>query len=306
VLEFRTTFVQTLIELARKDDRIFLLTPDMGFSVLEKFREEFPDRFLNCGIAEQNTISIAAGLAASGKIVFVYSIIPFVTMRCFEQVRLDLAYNNTNVKLIGIGAGLTYGSAGTSHHAIEDIAIMRSIPNMTVLCPGDPIETRELTKRSYERYGPTYIRLGKNGEAKIHPEDMKINIGDSIQIKNGRDMILLTTSNTLELAKTWIDEWEDEGIDVGLVSIPTLKPFNSKFIEELLKRNIPILSLEEHNIIGGLGSAVAEVIAESQKQVIFKRIGINDKFSHYVGNHKFQRDMMGLLQKPSLTFIHKK
>ncbi len=306
MLEFRTTFVQTLIELARKDDRIFLLTPDMGFSVLEKFREEFPDRFLNCGIAEQNTISIAAGLAASGKIVFVYSIIPFVTMRCFEQVRLDLAYNNTNVKLIGIGAGLTYGSAGTSHHAIEDIAIMRSIPNMTVLCPGDPIETRELIKRSYERYGPTYIRLGKNGEAKIHPEDMKINIGDSIQIKNGRDMILLTTSNTLELAKTWIDEWEDEGIDVGLVSIPTLKPFNSKFIEELLKRNIPILSLEEHNIIGGLGSAVAEVIAESQKQVIFKRIGINDKFSHYVGNHKFQRDMMGLLQKPSLTFIHKK
>lgn len=306
MLEFRTTFIQTLIELARKDDRIFLLTPDMGYSVLEKFREEFPDRFLNCGIAEQNTISIAAGLAASGKIVFVYSIIPFVTMRCFEQVRLDLAYNNSNVKLVGVGAGFTYGSAGTSHHAIEDIAIMRSIPNMTVLCPGDPIETRELIKRSYERYGPIYIRLGKNGEAKIHSEDMRINIGDTIQIKNGRDMILLTTSNTLELAKTWVDEWDDEGINVGLVSIPTLKPFNSKFIEELLKQNIPILSLEEHNIIGGLGSAIAEVIAESQKKVIFKRIGINDKFSHYVGNHDFQRDMMGLLRKPSLTFIHKK
>ena len=168
MLKFRTTFIQTLIELARKDERIFLLTPDMGYSVLEKFRDEFPDRFLNCGIAEQNTISLAAGLAASGKIVYVYSIIPFVTMRCFEQVRLDLAYNNTNVKLIGIGAGFTYGSAGTSHHAIEDIAIMRCIPNMTVLCPGDPIETRELIKRSYEMYGPTYIRLGKNGEPKIH------------------------------------------------------------------------------------------------------------------------------------------
>ena len=306
MLKLRTTFVKTLIELARKDERIFLLTPDMGFSVLEKFREEFPDRFLNCGIAEQNTISVAAGLAESGKIVFVYSIIPFVTMRCFEQVRLDLAYNNTNVKLIGIGAGFTYGSAGTSHHAIEDIAIMRAIPNMTVLCPGDPIETRELTKRSYETYGPMYIRLGKNGESKIHSEDMIINIGDSIQIKQGRDMILLTTSNTLELAKTWIDEWADEGIIVGLVSIPTLKPFNSKFIEMLLEQNIPILSLEEHNVIGGLGSAVAEVIAESQKKVIFKRIGINDEFSHHVGNHNFQRKMMGLLKKPSLTFIHKK
>ena len=142
----RTTFVKTLIELARKDDRIFLLTPDMGYSVLESFRDEFPDRFLNTGIAEQNTIGVAAGLALTGKIVYVYSIIPFVTMRCYEQVRLDLAYNNTNVKLIGIGAGLTYGSLGPSHHAVEDIAIMRSIPNMTVLCPGDPIETKEFRR----------------------------------------------------------------------------------------------------------------------------------------------------------------
>lgn len=306
MLKFRTTFIQTLIELARKDKRIFLLTPDMGYSVLEKFRDEFPDRFLNCGISEQNTISVAAGLAESGKIVYIYSIIPFVTMRCFEQVRLDLAYNNTNVKLVGIGAGLTYGSAGTSHHAIEDIAIMRSIPNMTVLCPGDPIEVRELIRRSYEEYGPMYIRLGKNGEPKIHPENIRIEIGDSIEIRKGNDMILLTTSNTLELARSWVDEWCDEGLDVSLISIPTIKPFNSKFIEDLLERNIPILSLEEHNIIGGLGSAVAEVIAESQKKVIFKRIGINDQFSHHVGNHEFQRKMMGLLKKPSLSFIHKK
>lgn len=143
----RTTFVKTLTNLARKDDRIFLITPDMGYSVLETFREEFPDRFLNSGIAEQNTIGIAAGLAETGKIVYVYSIIPFVTMRCFEQVRIDLAYNNTNVKLVGVGAGLTYGSLGVSHHAIEDIAIMRALPNMTVLCPGDPIETEQLTLR---------------------------------------------------------------------------------------------------------------------------------------------------------------
>ena len=140
----RTTFVNTLLELAEKDDRIFLLTPDMGYSVLEPFRTKFPNRFLNTGIAEQNTIGVAAGLAMSGKIVYVYSIIPFVTMRCFEQIRLDLAYNNTNVKLIGVGAGFTYGPLGASHHAIEDIAIMRSIPNMTVLCPGDPIETKQL------------------------------------------------------------------------------------------------------------------------------------------------------------------
>jgi hypothetical protein len=140
----RSAFVNTLKELARKDERIFLVTADMGFSVFESFREEFPNRFLNTGIAEQNTIGIAAGLAMSGKIVYVYSIIPFVTMRCFEQIRLDLAYNNANVKLVGVGAGFTYGSMGSSHHAIEDISIMRSIPNMTVFCPGDPFETEEI------------------------------------------------------------------------------------------------------------------------------------------------------------------
>ena len=177
----RTAFIETLTQLAKKDDTVFLITPDMGYSVLEKFRDEFPNQFLNSGIAEQNTISVAAGLASSGYTVFVYSIIPFVTMRCFEQVRLDLAYNNTNVKLVGIGAGLTYGSLGASHHAIEDIAIMRSIPNMTVLCPGDPIETRELVKRSYEKNGPVYIRLGKNGEANIHDANTRIEIGKSIE-----------------------------------------------------------------------------------------------------------------------------
>ena len=197
----RTTFINTLIELAKKDDRIFLITPDMGYSVLEKYRDEFPDRFLNSGIAEQNSISIASGLAASGKIVYVYDIIPFVTMRCFEQVRLDLAYNQTNVKLVGIGAGLTYGSLGTSHHAIEDIAIMRAIPNMTVLCPGDPIETRELICRSYETFGPMYIRLGKNGEPRIHPDGTRIEIGKAIDVTDGKDFALITTSNTLEIGK---------------------------------------------------------------------------------------------------------
>jgi len=159
----RTAFINTLTEIARKDERIFLLTADMGYSVFEKFRKEFPDRFLNTGIAEQNTVGVAAGLAISGRIVYAYSIIPFITMRCFEQVRLDLAYNETNVKLVGVGGGFAYGSLGASHHATEDIAIMKSLPNMTVLCPGDPIETEELVKQSYQMDGPMYIRLGRNG-----------------------------------------------------------------------------------------------------------------------------------------------
>lgn len=301
----RTAFIETLIQLAKKDDTVFLITPDMGYSVLEKFRDEFPNQFLNSGIAEQNTISVAAGLASSGYTVFVYSIIPFVTMRCFEQVRLDLAYNNTNVKLVGIGAGLTYGSLGASHHAIEDIAIMRSIPNMTVLCPGDPIETRELVKRSYEKNGPVYIRLGKNGEANIHDANIRIEIGKSIEITQGTDFALITTSNTLELGKQWTDEWKNENLSVSLISMPSIKPFDNSKINELLSKQIPIMTLEEHNLIGGLGSAVAEIIATSGKSIPFKRIGINDVFSHSVGSHNYQRKMINFNEKPSVDFLKK-
>ena len=299
----RTAFIDTLRELARIDDRIFLLTADMGYSVFETFRDEFPDRFLNTGIAEQNTIGVAAGLASRGKIVFVYSIIPFVTMRCFEQVRLDLAYNFMNVKLVGVGAGLTYGSLGSSHHALEDIAIMRSLPDMTVLCPGDPIETRELIKRSYEYEGPVYIRLGKNGEPKIHPDETRIEIGKSITVLEGNDLALITTSNMLETGKKWVEEWKQDGVNVSLISMPSLKPFDSSTVKNLIDKEIPIITLEEHSVIGGLGSIISQVIATTGKPVKFQQIGINDKFSHVVGGHEFQRKKFMLDKKPSLKFI---
>ncbi len=299
----RTAFIDTLRELARIDDRIFLLTADMGYSVFETFRDEFPDRFLNTGIAEQNTIGVAAGLASRGKIVFVYSIIPFVTMRCFEQVRLDLAYNFMNVKLVGVGAGLTYGPLGSSHHALEDIAIMRSLPDMTVLCPGDPIETRELIKRSFEYEGPVYIRLGKNGEPKIHPDETRIEIGKSITVLEGNDLALITTSNMLETGKKWVEEWKQDGVNVSLISMPSLKPFDSSTVKNLIDKEIPIITLEEHSVIGGLGSIISQVIATTGKPVKFQQIGINDKFSHVVGGHEFQRKKFMLDKKPSLKFI---
>ena len=299
----RTAFIDTLRELARIDDRIFLLTADMGYSVFETFRDEFPDRFLNTGIAEQNTIGIAAGLAARGKIVYVYSIIPFVTMRCFEQVRLDLAYNFMNVKLVGVGAGLTYGPLGSSHHALEDIAIMQSLPDMTVLCPGDPIETRELIKRSFEYEGPVYIRLGKNGEPKIHPDETRIEIGKSITVLEGNDLALITTSNMLETGKKWVEEWKQDGVNVSLISMPSLKPFDSSTVKNLIDKEIPIITLEEHSVIGGLGSIISQVIATTGKPVKFQQIGINDKFSHVIGGHEFQRKKFMLDKKPSLKFI---
>lgn len=288
----RNTFITTLIEEAKKDDRIFLLTPDMGFSVLEAFRDLFPDRFLNVGISEQNAVGIAAGLALSGKIVYVYSIIPFVTMRCYEQVRVDVAYMNTNVRLVGVGAGLSYGPAGATHHSIEDIAIMRALPNMTVCCPGDPIEVREIVKQSIRYDGPMYIRLGKNGEPRIHAEGTPIAIGKAIEVVRGEDLALITTSNMLEQGKIWVDEWAKEGRHASLISMPSIKPLDKAFVLQLIGRKKPIYTLEEHNVIGGLGSAIAEVIAESGTGITFKRIGIPDTYTHHVGSHMYLRNKL--------------
>lgn len=290
----RSTFVKCLVERARKDERIFVITPDLGYSVLEPFAQEFPDRFLNVGIAEQNAVGVASGLALSGKVVYVYSIIPFVTMRCFEQVRIDVAYMNTNVRLVGVGAGLSYGPAGATHHAIEDIAIMRALPNMTVCCPGDPWEVKELVDQSFDYDGPMYIRLAKNGEPVIHNEGVPIKIGQAAVIREGCQRALITTSNMLEKGKLLADYWEKQGISTTLVSMHTVKPIDLEMILTLIKQRKEIVTMEEHNIIGGLGSAVAEIIAESGSGVKFKRIAINDEYSHYVGGQEFLRERLGL------------
>ena len=301
----RNTVINCLMERARIDDRIFLVTPDVGFSVLEKFRCEFPDRFLNVGIAEQNAIGVAAGLALSGYIPYVYSMVPFVTMRCFEQVRIDVAYMKTNVRLLGLGAGLTYGPQGASHHSIEDIAIMRALPNMTVCCPGDPVEARELISQSYDYEGPIYFRLGKNNEPVIHPEGTEVRIGKAVRVAEGADLALITTSNMLEQGMRWVGDWANEGLQATLLSMPTIKPFDHGAVLELIENGIPIITLEEHNIIGGLGSVVAEVIAESGKGVKFKRIAIPDAYVHDVGSQKFLRGIFHIDSFDVLSFIRR-
>ncbi|MGE5238825.1 MAG: transketolase family protein [Chloroflexota bacterium] len=298
----RTAVINCLVEQARIDDRIFLVNPDVGFSVLERFRDEFPDRYVNVGIAEQNAIGVAAGLALSGKIPYVYSMIPFVTMRCFEQVRLEVAYMNTNVRLIGLGAGLTYGAQGATHHAIEDIAIMRALPNMTVCCPGDPHEARELLRRSFSHQGPMYLRLGKNNEPVIHGEETPIEIGRAVWVAEGDDAVLITTSNTLELGVRWVKEWAVRGKRVALLSMPTIKPLDIETVRAIISRGTPIVTLEEHNILGGLGTAVAEVIAESGKGIRFKRVAIPDAYSHHVGGQNYLREKFGL-ERPPLSFL---
>lgn len=304
----RNTFIKTLVEEAEKNSDIFLITPDLGFSVLEEFQEKFPDRFLNTGIAEQNAVGVAAGLALSGKVVYVYSIVPFITMRCFEQIRVDVAYMKTNVRLIGVGAGLSYGPAGATHHAIEDIAIMRALPNMTVCCPGDPIEAKRIAQQSVTYDGPIYIRLAKNGEPQIHKRDQSIKIGEPVSLSKGKDVAIFVTSNMLETAHNITNRLKAVGLSVVLVSVHTVKPIEFTEIDNIISQQIPTVTLEEHNIIGGLGSIIAERIAESGRGLKFKRIGIPDAFSHFVGSQTYIREKYDLSEekvyKNILSFIN--
>lgn len=288
----RKTFINTLIELAHEDKDIVLITADMGFSVLEPFFEEFPERSINCGIAEQNAVSIASGLALAGKKPYVYTIIPFLVERAFEQVRLDVAYMNVNVKLVGIGAGFTYGTAGATHHAIEDISLMRSLPNMTVCCPGDNNEAEQIIRQSIQNDKPMYIRIGRHNRGIF--DNHKIEIGKASVIKEGKDIAVIATSNMLPDAAGYCKKLEEEGRNPYFISMHTIKPIDKSLIEDLVNNGIEIHTLEEHSIIGGLGSAVAEVIAESGKGVKFKRIGIPDTFSHYVGSQKYIKQQFGL------------
>lgn len=290
----RKTFITTLVEEARNNDKIFLITPDIGYSVLEPFMNEFPDRYLNVGVAEQNAISIAAGLALTGFIPYVYTIMPFVCMRPYEQIRVDVAYMNTNVRIVGVGAGFSYGSAGATHHSIEDIAIMRCLPNMTVICPGDPWEVEQSIKASVTYKGPMFFRLGKQNEPKINSESAKFEIGKAIQILEGDDLTIITTSNTLELSFKIAQELKSNGKSAALISMHTIKPFDEATLLKVLSKEKPVITIEEHNIIGGLGSAVSEIIAESTFNPTFKRFGVNDKYSHFVGGHDYIRSKYGL------------
>jgi len=304
----RNTFVKTLMKLAENDERIVVLTPDLGFSVWEEFEERFPKRFFNIGIAEQNTVGIASGMALSGKIVYVYSIIPFVTMRPFEQIRNDCAYMNTNVRLVGVGSGLTYGAQGATHHSIEDVAIMRALPNMSVLTPCDPYEVEHLINNSVSHQGPIYIRLAKKGEPIINTIGTSIEIGKMsyIQKKLDSTIVILFMGNASDLALDVSLELSHRKVQSDVISVHTIKPFDYEELEQILKNKKYIFTIEEHSIIGGLGSVVSEYIAESNYSLVFKRFGLPDEYSHYVGGQQFIRNKLQLTKEKIIEDIIKK
>jgi transketolase len=291
----RNSFLHELFELAKKNDRIVLIVGDLGFGVVTPFMEQLPRQFLNAGVAEQNMTGMAAGMALSGKIAFTYSIANFPTMRCLEHIRNDVCYHNANVKIVAVGGGFAYGAMGATHHAIEDLAVMRALPGMMVVAPGDPIETREATRAITEYSGPCYLRLGKAGEPVVHQTEIHFELGKAIRVREGKDATLICTGGILQTAVRTAQRLADKGIQTRLLSVHTLKPLDTDAVLSAARETRAMITLEEHSILGGLGSAVAEVLAEADiPRLPFKRIGVPAAFSPHIGSQEYMQERHGL------------
>jgi len=291
----RTAFIETLNELADKDPRVCLIVGDLGYSVIEEFANKHPDQFVNAGVAEQNMIGLAVGMALSGKVVFTYSIGNFGTLRCLEQIRNDVCYHRANVKVVAVGGGLAYGNLGVTHHASEDVAIMRALPNMTVVAPGDPVEARLATRAVVALDGPAYLRLGKAGEPIVHADEPSFTLGRAITMREGSDLTLIASGGMLATADRVAAQLAEKGLSVRLLSMHTIKPLDRDAVVRAATETRFVFTLEEHSIEGGLGGAVAEVMAELDgSRALLKRIGLRPQFNAEVGDQKYLKSLHGL------------
>jgi len=290
----RTAFLKTLEELAAEDGRINFLTGDLGFTVVEPFVKRFPKQFLNVGVAEQNMTGLASGMALTGKVVFTYSIANFPTLRCLEQIRNDACYHKANVKVVSVGGGLAYGALGSSHQATEDLAVMRALPGMTVVAPGDPVETAHATRAVAAHDGPCYLRLGKAGEPVVHDGPIDFRLGRALTVREGSDLTVISIGGMLKPCADAVAALAQEGIKVRLLSMHTLKPFDAEAVLKAVAETGGILTVEEHSAVGGLGSATAEVLARSGLRTHFRSVSLPDGFCREIGSHEHLRRFNGL------------
>ncbi|QPH52610.1 transketolase family protein [Pontivivens ytuae] len=292
----RNAFANELTTLGGEDNRVVMLSGDIGNRLFDKFRAKHPDRFFNCGIAEQNMMGVAAGMAMSGLRPIAYTITPFVTTRCLEQIRTDVCYHEAPVTIVAVGAGLAYAGLGPTHHSCEDISFLRSIPNMTVVCPGDEWEVRAALRAAIADDRPCYIRMGKKGEPVVHdsiPADFAI--GRALSLRKGRDVCLLSTGNMLPEVLEAADLLEKEGISASVASFHTVKPLDEVYLATAFADHPLIVTVEEHSVIGGFGAAVAEwLIDTGTRSGSLLRIGTPDRFYKLSGEQDFAREQLGL------------
>jgi transketolase len=289
----RDAFIDELTAIAEANDRVVLMVGDLGFGVVDEFAKRFPKQFVNAGIAEQNMVGLAAGMASAGRKVFVYSIANFPTMRCLEQIRNDVCYHNLDVKIVSVGAGVAYGSHGYTHQAIEDLAVMRTLPHMRVVSPADPLEARLAAIDAAQRYGPAYIRLGKNGERVLHAEPHGIEISRPLIMRDGDDVIIAGTGAIVDECLKAAELLALQGIEARVLSIPLVTPMDTSWFKyDAL--TMPIFTVEEHVLTAGFGSVVLEQLSEFGISARVTRLGIQAHTLKELGSQAYLRGRNGI------------
>ena len=288
----RDNFIRALTELTAEDPSVMLVTGDLGFGVLADFMERYPDNFLNAGVAEQNMTAVACGMAMAGARAYTYSIGNFPTLRCLEQLRNDVCYHGADVTVVAVGGGFSYGQLGMSHFATEDLAILRALPEMTVVAPSDPWQAYALTRQLHERGGPSYLRLDK-GQAGM--AEGPIELGKVRQVRDGWDAVVFATGGILGEAVAAADALADEGVFISVIDVHTIKPLDVEGVCAAASSCGHVVTLEEHTVIGGLGGAVAEACLEGGVPVRgFKRLGLDDRHPSIVGDQQYLRAHFGI------------
>ncbi len=292
-IDIRDAFFDALYEIAKQDRDVIFLTADMGAWSLNRFRSDLPDQFINMGIAEQNMVSVAAGLSLSGKKIFIYAIAPFVTQRCFEQIKIDFCAMALPVTIVGAGPGLTYASDGPTHHAIEDVSIMRALPGMTIFSPCDQYSAAAAAMLSYECDGPVYVRIDKGKFPIRYNNTTKFNQG-AISLLEGTDVLIVSTGIMIQRALELADKIKEHGIQMGVIDLFRIKPLNDEFLEAEIKKYKSIITLEEHTLIGGIGSAISELMHDKGIILPLKRVGIPDQYCNKYGSREWMQQYLGI------------
>jgi len=291
----RAVFNRELLKIAEKDPRVYMILADIGYGEIEEFAGKFSERFVNCGVAEQNMTGVACGVALEGNIAVTYSIANFPTLRCLEQIRNDVCYHNANVKIVIIGGGMAYGPLGVSHHSTEDIAILRALPNMVVLAPCDCAEAAAATRAMMAYEGPVFFRCGYKNEPAIYSGEVDFTIGKANVIRPGGDATVIFTGTIGWNCLKAVESLAASGIHCRLVSMHTVKPIDREAICAAAKETGAILTVEEHNLCGGLGGAVAEVLMdENCGGVRFKRLALPDVNVTRIGSQEWLRRQYSL------------
>jgi len=291
----RNAFADEINKLAIDDDRIVLLSGDIGNRMFDTFKAQHGERFFNCGIAEANMMGVASGMALSGLRPIIYTITPFTTTRCYEQIRIDACYHNVPVIIIGTGSGLSYASLGPTHHSLEDFAILRVLPNMTILAPADEIELRQCIREALKLDTPVYIRIGKKGEKIISKEDHNFKIGCSTTVRYGTDICLIGTGTIMPTVLESADVLSSNGFSVRVESFHTIKPLDKKTLKDVFAKSSLVAIIEEHSCIGGLYGAACEWLVK-QNNIGCRLIsfGTDDEFMHEIGTQNYARAKYGL------------